>query len=99
MTDSVKEPAACVLLSGGIDSTACVAFYLQQGFQVRGLFVDYGQAANAHEASAVDAVAHHYAIPLIQLVWSGRFKSDGGAIVPVEPFQIAASQSDAASPC
>lgn len=34
-----------VLLSGGIDSTACLDFYLQLGRPSCALFVDYGQPA------------------------------------------------------
>ena len=32
-----------VLLSGGIDSTACVNYYLSQKLKLLGLFIDYGQ--------------------------------------------------------
>jgi 7-cyano-7-deazaguanine synthase in queuosine biosynthesis len=38
-----------VLLSGGVDSTACVAFFLGESFAVRGLFIEYEQAALAKE--------------------------------------------------
>ena len=34
---------ALVLLSGGIDSSCCVAFYRQAGHDVTSVFVDYGQ--------------------------------------------------------
>jgi predicted subunit of tRNA(5-methylaminomethyl-2-thiouridylate) methyltransferase len=51
------NPEAWVLLSGGIDSTACAAFYLSQDFQVHAVFVDYGQVAARREADAAKAVA------------------------------------------
>jgi len=53
-----------VLHSGGIDSTACLAFYLQQGFAVEALFVDYGQAAARRERKAATAISTHYNIRL-----------------------------------
>lgn len=53
-----------VLLSGGIDSSCCVAFYRQAGHEVKGVFVDYGQPANKREESSARAIAAHYAIPV-----------------------------------
>ena len=53
-----------VLLSGGLDSAACVDFYQQQQFAVSGLHVAYGQPAARHEAAAARAVADHYGISL-----------------------------------
>ena len=41
-----------VLLSGGIDSSACVPYYLSQGVIVSGLFVEYGPAAAELERKA-----------------------------------------------
>jgi 7-cyano-7-deazaguanine synthase len=48
---------AAVLISGGIDSTACARFLQSQGHRVRGIFVDYGQAALEQERSAVAALS------------------------------------------
>jgi 7-cyano-7-deazaguanine synthase len=44
---------AVVLLSGGLDSAACAHLLLGEGYRVRGLFVDFGQAAARQEAVAV----------------------------------------------
>lgn len=49
--------SALVLLSGGLDSAACAHALQQQGLQVSGLFVDFGQAAAAREHEASAAVA------------------------------------------
>ena len=51
-----------VLLSGGIDSMACVEFYLKQGYSVEGLFFDYGQPALKAESVAANRIATHYGI-------------------------------------
>jgi 7-cyano-7-deazaguanine synthase len=53
-----------VLLSGGLDSATLVASLTQQGAKVKGLFVDYGQAASQEESRAAKAVAAHYEIAL-----------------------------------
>lgn len=53
-----------VLLSGGIDSSCCVAFYRQAGHEVTGVFVDYGQPVREPEERSATAIARHYAIPL-----------------------------------
>lgn len=58
------QSSATVLLSGGIDSTACVAFLLAQGLRLEAVFVDYGQAAGMREGLAAVAVASHFGIPL-----------------------------------
>jgi len=54
---------AIVLLSGGIDSAACVAFYKQLGHDVSGLFIDYGQPVREQEERSAAAIAAHYKIP------------------------------------
>jgi 7-cyano-7-deazaguanine synthase len=75
---SSSQSGCVVLVSGGVDSAACIDFYKRQGLAVRGLHVTYGQSAARHEATAATAIANHYRIPLtsIQLV-GGRLKSDG----------------------
>lgn len=54
---------ALVLLSGGIDSAACVAFYKQLSHNVSGLFIDYGQPVHEQEEKSAAAIAAHYNIP------------------------------------
>ena len=46
-----------VLLSGGLDSLACVAHYRDRGLSPEALFVDYGQAASARERAAAKSLA------------------------------------------
>ena len=65
---------ALVLLSGGIDSSCCVAFYRQAGHDVTGAFVDYGQPVNQQEEQSAKAIACHYAIPLHIIRFSGPCK-------------------------
>ena len=67
-----------VLLSGGIDSAACLDFHRRQRFTLSGLHVTYGQAGASREEAAALAIANHYQIPLtlVTLV-NARYKSAG----------------------
>lgn len=51
-----------VLASGGIDSTACIYFYISRGFSVRTLHVDYGQKAYKPEKIALVHVCDYFDI-------------------------------------
>lgn len=53
-----------VLVSGGIDSAALLAFYLRERYDVRAQFVDFGQPAVKQEMRAATLVCQHYGIPL-----------------------------------
>jgi 7-cyano-7-deazaguanine synthase len=53
-----------VLLSGGIDSAALLAFYLRERLDVRPLFVDFGQPAAKQELRAARAVCKQYGVRL-----------------------------------
>ncbi len=59
-----------LLLSGGIDSAACLQYYLELRRSVRGLFVHYGQAAVTPERKSAQAVSSHYSITLDQVIVS-----------------------------
>lgn len=70
-----------VLLSGGIDSAACVAFYKQLGHDVSGAFVDYGQPPREQEARSAAAIAAHYSIPFTIVRCAGPQTNYAGEIV------------------
>src|SRR5574340_1237820 len=53
-----------VLLSGGIDSSACINYYLQQGYQPKAFFVDYGQVVCKKENESAKKIAAHYGVEL-----------------------------------
>ncbi len=53
-----------VLSSGGIDSTACLSYYISNGYSPSAMWVDYGQIAKVPELKAVKAVTEHFDIPL-----------------------------------
>ena len=53
-----------MLSSGGIDSTACLSYYLLNGYLPSAMWVDYGQVAKVCELNAVRAVTAHFGVPL-----------------------------------
>lgn len=67
----------CVLLSGGIDSSACIEYYVSRGYDVRALFIDYGQPNADREAAAATAVSKYYDIELRQVQITGPGVSSG----------------------
>ena len=81
-------PRLWLLLSGGIDSAACLAFYLELAFQVECFHVDFGQPASTQERGAAERVARHYKVPLTILHWSGTTEFATGEIVGRNAFLL-----------
>ena len=77
-----------VLLSGGLDSTTCLKFFLDFGRPPRALFVDYGQPAASQESSSASLVASHYGVPLRKLFISGSPRKPAGLIVGRNAFLL-----------
>lgn len=57
-----KEQSILILLSGGIDSAALVHYYLQKGYNVKGLHIQYGQKNQKSELIAVHELSAYYNI-------------------------------------
>src|SRR4051812_14778359 len=85
------EPEVLVLLSGGVDSAATVAFYVAFGRRPAGLFVDYEQPARHEEERAAAAVAAHFGIELSVARWSGPATKGVGLIRGRNLFLLAAA--------
>lgn len=60
-----------VLASGGLDSTACIAYYLHHGYAVEPLWVNYGQKAARMERLAIRRVTKFYKLPLQTVLLKG----------------------------
>jgi 7-cyano-7-deazaguanine synthase len=71
---------AIVLLSGGIDSASCLAFYAQLDHAVSGVFFDYGQPVREQEEKSAAAIAAHYNVPLTTIRYSGPKTNYAGEI-------------------
>lgn len=85
------EPEVLVLLSGGVDSAATIAFYRDFGRPPAALFVDYGQQARREEERAAAAVAGHFDIPLSVAAWNGPTAKGVGLIRGRNLFLLAAA--------
>lgn len=80
-----------VLLSGGVDSTSCIAFYLRLGQPVAGIFVDYRQPPHAQEEHSARMVAAHYSIPLEVIRCDGQRTNYSGEISGRNAFLVFAA--------
>ena len=85
---SISPPCAWVLLSGGIDSATCVAFYLRAGFSVQCLHVDFGQLASRAESVASKRIASHFGVSLTILRWTASDRMQLGEIVGRNVFLV-----------
>lgn len=90
----------CILLGGGIDSTALIAFYLTRQTTVKGIHFNYGQPSLAGERKAVAAVARHYKIPLYKIDLglkvinnSGEYRCRNGLLLLTAAASLASSNT------
>jgi 7-cyano-7-deazaguanine synthase len=80
-------PVAVVLLSGGLDSTTCLALARREGFAVHALSFRYGQR-HAHEVEAArrvaarHGVARHVVVDIDLAVFGGSALTDPALAVP-----------------
>jgi 7-cyano-7-deazaguanine synthase len=87
-----KEPKnAVILLSGGIDSTACVHYYLEQKFNVKALFIDFGQKAHKAELASAEKIAKHFKVPLLKLQFQFPLEYPSGEILGRNAFLVLSS--------
>ena len=59
-----RSKYAIILLSGGIDSTACVHYLLEEKYNIDSVFIDYGQKSRDKELSSARRIAEYYKIKL-----------------------------------
>ena len=79
--------AAVVLLSGGIDSAACVAYMQSVAAVLEAVFVDYLQPARESERESATRIAQHYKIPL-QVVQATATPPEAGEIAGRNAFLV-----------
>lgn len=67
-----------MLLSGGVDSAAAVAFFVERGYHIEAVHFNYGQAAAEMELRAAQTIARHYEIKLkVVGLTASKIKSAG----------------------
>ncbi|WP_409291137.1 7-cyano-7-deazaguanine synthase [Peribacillus sp. SCS-37] len=59
---STEKETVIILLSGGVDSTALVDYYLRRNYQVTAIHFQYNQRNSKSEREAVLSVCRHYDI-------------------------------------
>jgi 7-cyano-7-deazaguanine synthase len=82
-----SRPRAVVLLSGGLDSSTCLAVALSDGFEVHALSVDYGQRhrtelARARRVAKALGAAAHRVVKVDLSAFGGSALTDGALKVP-----------------
>jgi 7-cyano-7-deazaguanine synthase len=89
----MSQPAV-VLLSGGLDSTTCLAIAIDRGFEVAALSFDYGQRHRA-ELEAARAVLEHYGIRRHFVFNVGLFGAIGGSALTDANIAVPQHRSEA----
>ena len=79
---------ATVLMGGGIDSAACAHLLQARGHVVRGIFIDYGQAAAANERLAVETLTTRLNVPLAVHTVTGTVGYSSGELVGRNAFLV-----------
>lgn len=82
---------AIVLLSGGLDSAACVRHHLDRGLSVACVHVDYGQAAARPEAMCASNLANLFQVPLVKVKFSAGAEFGAGEILGRNAFLVTAA--------
>ena len=62
-----EDKQALVLLSGGLDSTACLDFLCSNSYKVTSLFIDYGQLARNQERHSAKIISKYFNVPFVKL--------------------------------
>ena len=88
----MSKKQVTVLFSGGVDSTSCVRFFSDRDYDVRTLFVDYGQAAAAAEAQAVETLKTLMNVPLTVIKARSDLSFGTGELVGRKMMCIRSSQ-------
>ncbi|MGY6649573.1 7-cyano-7-deazaguanine synthase [Wenyingzhuangia sp. IMCC45574] len=71
---------ALVLFSGGVDSLCCIWYFKQLGYNVKGLFVDYGQVALRQEELAIEKLKAILEVEVIKINSKINLNLDSGFI-------------------
>jgi len=77
-----------VLLSGGVDSSTCLAYLLNEGFDADALFISYGQVARSRELRAAKPVCRHFRVALHTIRLGNCTRKGPGLIVGRNAFLV-----------
>jgi len=86
-----RKNKTLVLLSGGLDSAACLALLKSKNKNVEALFIDYGQLAVNSERKAASLIASHYRVRLHTISLKILKQKKAGELFGRNLFLIAAA--------
>lgn len=69
-----------ILFSGGIDSTACIQWYLDLDYNINPLFIKFGQLSEKQELISAKKVCDHYSLNLTVIKLNNLQKFSTGEI-------------------
>lgn len=72
---------AAVLLSGGLDSMACIKYYKDLNYDIDSVFFDYGQPSLKEEAISAKKVADYFDIPFTSYKITTPNLTDSGEFI------------------
>lgn len=86
-----QKPKVHLLLSGGIDSAACLQYFKSMGAIVCPLFVDYGQPARDAEMKSAQSISDFYGVRLRTVSVHGVLIPSSGEILGRNSLLISAA--------
>lgn len=84
-----------VLLSGGIDSSTCLAYFLNEGVDAEAVFISYGQVASDRELRAAKAICRYFRVPLRIICINQSTRKGPGLIIGRNAFLVCAAVLEA----
>lgn len=76
MTKTLSDKKVALLLSGGLDSTALIQYYKDQGANISAYFINYNQDSIDSENISVEKIAKYFDIPLIKISLGYKIKKN-----------------------
>ncbi len=77
---NMEDKKVVILSSGGIDSTACIHYYLNLKYNVNCNFIDYGQISATREEQALKRITDNFNIDFSVIKIEGYQKFGNGII-------------------
>ena len=85
---AAKKSETLILLSGGIDSTACLNFYLEEKHNVKAVLVNYGQVAFKKELVAVKAICNYFSVNYKIVTVKAKLPNKSGLVMGRNMFLL-----------
>ncbi|MCD4795370.1 MAG: 7-cyano-7-deazaguanine synthase [Bacteroidales bacterium] len=80
MKGKVKS-SVLLLFSGGIDSTACIQYYLDLGYSINPVFIKFGQLSEKQELKSAQQICTYYGLNLTELRVETKNTYSSGEII------------------